>query len=243
VFSDIDPRITGQGDSQCSDIAGSTTSQETTLETNLSSDLTSALRSTRGSLNLLPCTRAEAEAILNIINAPGQTIAALGFDATQAWVTESPLSDYRILHFATHGFANNENPAFSGLVLSRFDAHRHRIATLEDDILNLNEIYQLRLNADLVVLSACQTGLGENLQGEGIVGLTRGFMVAGAKRVIASLWNVEDSSTAQLMTKFYDYYLNQGQTPAAALRQSQIEMWRDGKLPRQWAAFTIQGEW
>jgi len=243
IFSETDPRITEQGSSECTNMPRSIQSQETVPETNLSPGLESVLRSTRGTLALLPCTRTEAEAILKIVDDPSQTRNALDFDATQAWVTESPLSDYRLLHFATHAFADNKNPELSGLVMSRFNRQRQHIANIEDDILNLSEIYHLRLNADLVVLSACETGLGENLRGEGIIGLTRGFMVAGARRVISSLWNVEDSSTAQLMEKLYNYHLHQELTPAAALRQAQLDMWKEGKRPNQWAAFTFQGEW
>ena len=106
-------------------------------------------------------------------------------------------------------------------------------------------MYNLTLPADLVVLSACETGLGKQIAGEGLVGLTRGFMYAGASRVVASLWKVDDVATAELMGRFYRGMLKEGLRPAAALRQAQMEMqaqkrWAD---PYYWAAFTIQGEW
>jgi CHAT domain-containing protein len=111
--------------------------------------------------------------------------------------------------------------------------------------LRLTDIFNLKLAADLVVLSACQTGLGQNIQGEGIVGLTRGFMYAGAKRVVVSLWSVDDEGTATFMEKFYEEMLQKGLTPAAALRAAQLAMLQQSKWksPYYWAAFTLQGEW
>lgn len=109
----------------------------------------------------------------------------------------------------------------------------------------MHEIYNLRLPADLVVLSACQTALGKEIRGEGLVGLTRGFMYAGAERVVASLWQVDDLATARLMTYFYRGMLKEGMRPAAALRAAQIEMSRSSRWssPYYWAGFVIQGEW
>jgi CHAT domain-containing protein len=101
------------------------------------------------------------------------------------------------------------------------------------------------LPAELVVLSACQTGLGKEIKGEGLVGLTRGFMYAGAARVMASLWKVDDKATAELMKRFYRGMLQEGKRPAAALRAAQVEMWRrpPWQLPYYWGAFVLQGEW
>lgn len=115
----------------------------------------------------------------------------------------------------------------------------------QNGFLRANDIYNLKLPAELVVLSACQTGLGKEVKGEGLVGLTRGFMYAGAARVVVSLWNVNDRATADLMTKFYEKMLKQGQPPAAALRAAQVEMWKQKQWhsPYYWAAFTMQGEW
>jgi CHAT domain-containing protein len=111
--------------------------------------------------------------------------------------------------------------------------------------LRLNEIYNLHLPADLVVLSACQTALGRQIEGEGLIGLTRGFMYAGAARVVASLWKVDDKATAKLMSRFYEGMLKEGKSVAAALRQAQLEMsqervWHDAYF---WAGFELQGEW
>ena len=115
----------------------------------------------------------------------------------------------------------------------------------QDGFLRLNEVYNLRLPAELVVLSACQTALGKQIKGEGLVGLTRGFMYAGAKRVMASLWNISDSVTPELMKRFYHGMLIKQLEPAAALRAAQIEMWQTShqKSPYYWAAFVLQGDW
>ncbi|MCA1616682.1 MAG: CHAT domain-containing protein, partial [Acidobacteria bacterium] len=148
---------------------------------------------------------------------------------------------YPILHFATHGIFNAEHPELSAVVLSLLDAE----GRVQDGFLRLHDIYNLRLPVELVVLSACSTGLGNVIRGEGLVGLTRGFMYAGSPRVIASLWRVDDLATAVLMGKLYRRMLKEGQPPAAALRQAQIEMlksarWQD---PFHWAGFVIQGDW
>jgi CHAT domain-containing protein len=115
----------------------------------------------------------------------------------------------------------------------------------QDGFLSLSEIYNLRLNTDLVVLSACQTGLGRQVRGEGLVGLTRGFMYAGSPRVVASLWAVGDRATAELMRRFYTAMLKRKLPPAAALRAAQLSMMREARwsAPQEWAGFVFQGEW
>jgi CHAT domain-containing protein/Tfp pilus assembly protein PilF len=185
-------------------------------------------------------TRFEAEAISSL--APrGGSLKAVDFEASRQKATSDDLNQYRILHFATHGLLNNETPELTGLVLSLVDEGGNGV----DGFLRLHEIYNLRLNADLVVLSACQTALGKEVRGEGLVGLTRGFMYAGAPRVVASLWSVEDRGTAELMKRFYRKIIAEGMKPAAALRASQTEMsgLRQWSSPYYWAAFVIQGEW
>ena len=116
---------------------------------------------------------------------------------------------------------------------------------LLNGFLRLTDIFNLKLAANLVVLSACQTGMGQNIRGEGIVGLTRGFMYAGAQRVLVSLWSVDDEGTSMLMQKFYQKMLQEKLTPATALRAAQVEMLQQDKWnsPYYWAAFTLQGEW
>ena len=151
------------------------------------------------------------------------------------------LANYRIVHFAAHGVLNNDEPGLSGIILSMFD----RGGRPQDGFLRLRDIYGLRLPVDLVVLSACSTALGKPVRGEGIVGMVRGFMYAGAKRVVASYWKVDDEATGDLMRLFYGEMLARHHTPAAALRQAQLAMLRQDRWtpPFYWAAFVLQGEW
>ena len=116
--------------------------------------------------------------------------------------------------------------------------------TRNDGFLRLHDIFNLRLNADLVVLSACLTGLGNPVGGEGLVGISRGFMYAGAERLAVSLWFISDEGTANVMEQFYRAMLQGDElSPAEALRATQSAMWEAGESPYYWAAFTIQGEW
>ncbi|MEG3917858.1 CHAT domain-containing protein [Microcoleus sp. T3_A4] len=188
----------------------------------------------------LKFTRQEAQIIQALVPANSRT-QSLDFAASRAAATSQNLSQYKIIHFATHGLANSTNPELSGIILSLIDEKGNPL----NGFLRLTDIFNLKLAADLVVLSACQTGLGQNIQGEGMVGLTRGFMYAGAKRVVVSLWNVDDEGTANLMSSFYQGMLQKGLTPAAALRAAQLEMLKqeEWRSPYYWAAFTLQGEW
>jgi len=188
----------------------------------------------------LKFTRKEAQIIQALVPANSIT-QSFDFAASRAAATSSNLSQYKIIHFATHGLANSDYPELSGIILSLIDEKGNAL----NGFLRLTDIFNLKLAADLVVLSACQTGLGQNIQGEGMVGLTRGFMYAGAKRVVVSLWSVDDEGTAALMSSFYQKMLQKGLTPAAALRAAQLEMWKQEKWksPYYWAAFTLQGEW
>jgi CHAT domain-containing protein len=188
----------------------------------------------------LRSTRQEAEAII-AVTPPGEGMKALDFRASRATATSPELAQYRVIHFATHGLLDSEHPELSGLVLSLVDEKGNP----QNGFLELEDIYNLNLPAELVVLSACETGLGKNIQGEGLVGLTRGFMYAGASRVMASLWKVDDVATAELMRRFYKAMEKDGMRPAAALRQAQVEMWKqkDWNAPYYWAAFQMQGEW
>jgi CHAT domain-containing protein/tetratricopeptide (TPR) repeat protein len=188
----------------------------------------------------LPFARREAEAIAAAAR-PGEAMKALDFEASRETATSGALARYRIVHFATHGLLNASRPDLSGLVLSLVDAEGRP----RDGFLRLHDIYNLRLPAELVVLSACQTGLGQEIRGEGLIGLTRGFMYAGAARVVASLWQVDDVATAELMRRFYRGMLREGQRPAAALRAAQVEMSREEAWhsPYYWSGFVLQGEW
>jgi CHAT domain-containing protein/uncharacterized protein HemY len=192
------------------------------------------------SLPRLLSSRFEANNI-SALAPKNQADLRIDFEASRENVTNANLADYRILHFATHGLLDNSRPEFSGLIFSLFDKE----GKTQDGFLRLNQIYNLKLNSDLVVLSACQTALGKEVRGEGLIGLTRGFMYAGAKRIVATLWKVDDAATAEFMKHFYQNLLVKKLKPVSALRQTQNEI---KKIPRfkspfYWAGFTIQGDW
>jgi CHAT domain-containing protein/Tfp pilus assembly protein PilF len=188
----------------------------------------------------LPGSRDEAEAIISVV--PRRSgFSALGFEASRATISQTDLSKYRIVHFATHGFVDFEHPELSGLVLSMVDQQGQP----QPGFFRMHDIYNLKLPVDLVVLSACNTGLGKEVKGEGLIGLTRGFMYAGANGVIASLWKVDDEATAELMKNFYAGLFQKGLTPAAALREAQLHMSQSKRWhsPYYWAAFVLQGQY
>jgi CHAT domain-containing protein/Flp pilus assembly protein TadD len=205
------------------------------------SDIQTILRSAlddRGSFARLHFSREEAKTIHTSVKQPS-ALLKLDFEANlQAVVTEN-LGQYQIVHFSTHGILNSEQPELSGLVLSLVDQHGKR----RDGFLGLSEIFNLKLPVELVTLSACETALGKSLKGEGLVGVTRGFMYAGAKRVVASLWKVQDYATAKLMQRFYANMLERKMPAAQALREAQIQTLKLHKSPFYWAGFVIQGEW
>jgi CHAT domain-containing protein len=192
-------------------------------------------------LERLPHSRDEAERILALVPA-GDSLSASGFAASREMAFNPELSRYRYLHFATHSLINNQHPELSGIVLSLVDED----GSDRDGFLRSYEVYNLHLPSEMVVLSACSTGLGKDVRGEGLMGLTRGFMYAGAARVTVSLWDVDDVATAALMARLYrGIFGKERLRPLAALRAAQIEMWRQARwrAPYNWAAFTMQGEW
>jgi CHAT domain-containing protein/tetratricopeptide (TPR) repeat protein len=183
----------------------------------------------------------EADAIYAVA-APGSAMKMVSFAASRAAALNPDLKSFRIVHFATHGILNDQHPELSGIVLSLVNEQGEP----QNGFLQLRDVYNLSLPAKLVVLSACRTALGKQVRGEGLIGLTRGFMFAGASRVVASLWKVDDAATAELMKRFYVHMLKDNTRPAAALRQAQLELMNSGprwKQPYYWAAFTLQGEW
>lgn len=242
VFEPNDPRLqnsktVGAG------LADTIGEKPTTFQQNPPSSSTEATRSAIEigvNLQRLEYTRKEAEAILALVP-ENQRFSAFDFAASRTTATLPDLSQYRIIHLATHGLLNTVNPELSGVVLSLFDEK----GADTNGFLRLNDIFNLNLPAELVVLSACETGLGKDVKGEGLVGLTRGFIYAGAKRVTVSLWSVNDTATSSLMTKYYQQMLDKGVNPVAALRAAQLEMMKteQWKAPYYWAAFVVQGEW
>jgi CHAT domain-containing protein/Tfp pilus assembly protein PilF len=232
VFDVDDPRVKSRGatQAQSADSTKMVEVQETFRDIGFG----------EGKIPALPASRDEAEAIMAV--APSGTgMKALGFDANRAAITKPELAQYRIVHFATHGFIDYQRPELSGLVLSLVDQNGRP----QEGFVRLHDIYNLKLSADLVVLSACNTGLGKDVKGEGLIGLTRGFMYAGAGGVAASLWKVDDDATAELMKHFYEGMFKRGLTPAASLREAQLSMWIQKRwhAPYYWAAFVIQGQY
>ncbi len=188
----------------------------------------------------LPASGREARDIISIAP-PDSSWEATGFNANRENVTSARLGNYRVVHFATHGILKEDRPELSGVVLSLYD---ERGSFQEDGFLRLKDIYGLSLPVNMVVLSACRTGLGREARGEGLIGLTRGFMHAGAARVIASLWKVDDDATAEFMKRFYQKLFRDEMTPAAALAAAQASMSKERRWsdPYYWAGFTLQGE-
>jgi CHAT domain-containing protein len=204
--------------------------------------LISALRSVGADDKLyrLVMSRVEAAEIERVVP-KNELFEALDFQANRGVVMSGALSKYRYVHFATHGVINLEHPELSGIVFSMVDENGKE----QDGYVRLYEIYNLNLPAELVVLSACQTGVGKQIRGEGLMALTRGFMYAGAARIVASLWKVDDSATAALMAQFYKEMFTNGKKPAAALHAAQVYMsqQKPWKSPYYWAGFVLQGEW
>ncbi len=198
------------------------------------------LRSDSSDLARLASSSLEAQRIVELVPR-GESLKVVGFDANRDFVLSGELADYRIIHFATHGLVDSNTPQLSRLALSNYNPNGERIA----GFLSLGDIYSLELNAEVVVLSACETALGREIRGEGLVGLASGFLYAGVPTVIASLWRVEDNATAELMYRLYRSILAEGRRPSAALRQAQMELmnehgWRD---PYYWAPFVVLGDW
>jgi CHAT domain-containing protein len=189
----------------------------------------------------LPGTRWEAQQIISLVPKE-DAFLALDFSASRDTVMSEVLRQYRIIHFATHALVDDTNPSLSKIIFSQFDAQ----GRAQNGDLTLADIYKLKLQADLVVLSACRTALGADTKGEGLIGLTGGFMHSGVPRVLVSMWPVSDSVTAEMMVRLYRKMLGkQKLPPATALREVQIEMWKDGRWNSAyfWAPFIFNGDW
>ena len=243
VFERDDERVKGIKAGQRSD-----TRQKRSIEVTSTAEMTKAeaFRSAPQSeadevmrIHRLPFTRREADEILALVP-EADRLKALDFDASRATATSPALGQYRYVHFATHGFLNAAHPELSGIVLSLVN----RQGAAQDGFLWAHEVYNLRLPVEMVVLSGCRTGLGKEIKGEGLVGLTRGFMYAGSARVLVSLWDISDEASAELMAHLYKAILKEHMTPAAALRAAQIEILNEKRwqAPYYWAAFVLQGE-
>ncbi len=230
VFSNDDPRV-----------AAARLGRPVPVEKDAAGDgLRSVTETGLDGLRRLRFSRHEADEITRLAG-NDLKLEAVDFAANRKLATSAELGQYRVVHFATHGIINNNHPELSGIVLSLVDEKGQP----QNGFLRLYDLYNLKLSADLVVLSACQTALGKEIRGEGLVGLTRGFMYAGSPRVIASLWQIDDRASAEFMKRFYAAMIGQKLRPAAALRAAQVSMSQDPRWrqPHYWAAFTLQGEW
>jgi CHAT domain-containing protein/tetratricopeptide (TPR) repeat protein len=185
-------------------------------------------------------TANEANAILAVSPA-GTALVAEGFEASREMAMSSRIGQFQIVHFATHSVLNSERPELSGIVLTMVDPN----GTKKNGIMLLPDIYSLDLSAELTVLSACETALGKELSGEGLIGFTHSFLSAGSKSIVASLWKVDDRPTAILMADFYKSMLQQGMAPAAALRAAKLNLMKEQRwrAPYFWASFVFQGEY
>lgn len=220
VFALTDSRVTATGNAARGSVAG-------------------PLANAPVPLPRLPATDVEATAIASLVTHDSRLVFT-GFDANREHVLNAPLVDYRIVHFATHGLVDSRYPGLSALAFSQFDATGRPL----NGLLRLQDIYRLKLNADFVVLSGCETALGREIRGEGLIGLVDGFLYAGARNLVVSLWQVPDRATAELMTRFYGYVLRDALRPAEALRQAQRSIaseqrWSD---PYFWGAFVVLGD-
>jgi CHAT domain-containing protein/predicted negative regulator of RcsB-dependent stress response len=244
VFSDDDTRVRRDAGKALAQVkTRSADSDETdvvSMQMTRSGKETGVIEAEAGFGRLIS-TRREATAILALVP-ERERMRALDFEASRTTALRPELGEYRTVHFATHGLLNNIHPELSGIVLSLVDQKGRQ----QDGFLRLQDIFNLKLSAELVVLSACQTGLGREIKGEGLIGLARGFMYAGAPRIVASLWKVDDQATSELMQRFYQGMLGPERLSAAgALRQAQLSIWKQKQWrePYYWAAFVLQGEW
>jgi CHAT domain-containing protein len=233
VFSADDVRVKGNIAATAEKVTPANGTDTRILE-HISGDVTSKF-----TIRRLRFTRDEGNQIA-AASKQSTNLMALDFKASRDTAMSPELARYRYVHFATHGYLDSERPDLSAIVLSLVD----KSGKPEDGFLRTHDIYNLNLPAEVVVLSACQTGLGKDIKGEGLVGLTRGFMYAGARRVVVSLWNVNDKATADLMERFYKGMLQANLSPASALRKAQTELARQPqwRSPYYWAAFVLQGD-
>ncbi|MGD0756681.1 MAG: CHAT domain-containing tetratricopeptide repeat protein, partial [Bacteroidales bacterium] len=195
----------------------------------------------RNSIDPLPATETETETIFKLYDEKNlKAKVLLRNDANEHFIKSGELGKYKVLHFATHAFVNSEKPELSGLLLAQDTIGG------EDGVLYSGEIYNLKLSANLVVLSACETGLGKIQKGEGIIGLTRALLYAGTKNIIVSLWKVTDESTSDLMVDFYKNSLagKEQLSYSEALRNAKLKMIREGKYahPLYWSPFILVGK-
>lgn len=236
VFTVDDPRVSKPSQKPPLDAAHPGSPHVLPAQTVERSEVTS-----KQGLRRLFGTRWEAQQITSLLP-EDERLIALDFDASRSRVLSGELSSYQVIHFATHALISDADPSTSTVALSQVDEK----GAVQNGSLTLHDIYGLKLRARLAVLSACRTGLGKDVRGEGIRGLAGGFMQAGVPSVIVSLWPVNDRVTAEFMFRFYRLMLGKQEMSAAqALREVQKDMLKDGRWDAAyfWAPFVLQGEW
>src|SRR6185503_13472858 len=229
VFTADDPRVGA---------LASTTPRATVVEPTRGDTNLRGSRQGVGDLPRLLASREEASSIARAASGADVSVTT-GFGVDRAKALTSLEGGYQVVHLATHGILNDEHPLLSGIVTSLVDKSGAR----QNGFLRVQDVYDTRVTAELVVLSACETGLGRLLRGEGITGLVHAFLHADADSIVASRWRVEDAATQQLMAEFYRALLVDGASVSAALRKAQIQLFksRPTSAPFYWAAFEVQG--
>lgn len=226
VFSGTDERLAGREN----------------IDEGLVATLASPFRGvdTLARLRRLPASEEEARSISDVVGASRATVIS-GFAANRDAVLNRDIEDYKVVHFATHGLIDEKRPELSGILLSMFKETGRQP---DGGFIRMQDVFGMRLKSDLVVLSACDTGVGKEVKGEGVMSLNTAFLQAGAKSVVSSLWKVDDVATKELMTEFYRGIAQDGLSTAAALRQAQIKISGDPRYrsPFYWAAFTVTGD-
>jgi CHAT domain-containing protein len=209
------------------------------------------------SYNELAYSEKEIKTIQTMFDKKGMKASGYFFSNATEGVFRETAPLYKYVHIASHGFINENNPYLSGIVFSQNntvaglrpetkDSLRFRstsdLSSSSDGILFSGEMFDLDLNADLIVLSACETGLGKIINGEGIMSMTRGFIYSGTPNILYSLWKVGDKNTQELMVRFYTHILN-GYTYTGALRKAKLTLMNNDKtaFPKFWSGFTLLG--
>ena len=211
-----------------------------TAGTDLPTVLRAATEAGVANLPRLPHSREEAQMIAALAD-PKSSWMALDFAANRSAALATNWSNYAIVHFATHSLVNARNPELSGIVLSLYDAH----GRAEDGFLRMSDIYNMHVPADLVVLSVCDSAVGKDVGSEGPANLARAFFYAGAHRVIASLWPVDDRASVAFMRELYSGILEHALSPQDALTRAQRVLQQNPRwrAPYYWAPFALEGDW
>jgi len=192
--------------------------------------------------NHLPYSEKEVSSIASLFEDRNQNATSYLFDQANEISFKNNIADYQYVHLATHGIVNEMNPNLSGIIFAQPEIDTGENAASDDGILFAGEMYNLDLNADLVVLSACETGLGRIVNGEGIMSMTRGFIYSGTPNILFSLWKVGDKNTYELMVNFYTDIIG-GDTYSNALRKAKLRLIQNEAtaFPANWAGFTLVG--